>query len=75
MLLVLIAVTILLLGDYASAQIVVKPGERIQSAIDSAASKDTIEVYSGTYQESLVVNKQLILRGHRLWKRSSSCGN
>jgi parallel beta-helix repeat protein len=63
MLLVLIAVTILLLGDYATAQIAVKPGERIQSAIDSAAAKDTIEVYSGTYQESLIVNKQLILKG------------
>jgi nitrous oxidase accessory protein len=63
LILILIAATILLLGDYASAHIAVKPGERIQSAIDSANSNDIIEVYSGTYKESLVINKQLILRG------------
>lgn len=36
---------------------------KIQDAINNASSKDTILVYSGTYFENVVVNRQLILRG------------
>ncbi len=36
---------------------------KIQDAINNASSRDTILVYSGTYFENVVVNKQLILRG------------
>ena len=35
----------------------------IQAAIDNATAGDTIEVHSGTYNENVNVNKQLILRG------------
>ena len=60
---VLIAVTILLTLGYASASTIVKPGERIQAAIDAAKPGETIEIYSGTYQESLQIGKQIVLRG------------
>jgi len=59
----LIAVTLLLIAGFASATVAVKPGDRIQAAIDAAKACDRIEVYSGTYQESLVVNKPLLLKG------------
>jgi parallel beta-helix repeat protein len=36
---------------------------KIQDAINNASSRDTILVYSGTYFENVVVNKQLVLRG------------
>ena len=35
----------------------------IHAAVDAASAGDTIEVRSGTYEENVVVNKQLILRG------------
>jgi len=35
----------------------------IQSAIDNASAGDEIHVDSGTYNENVIVNKQLILRG------------
>jgi parallel beta-helix repeat protein len=35
----------------------------IQAAIDTANTRDIIEVHSGTYYENVVVNKQLTLRG------------
>jgi len=36
---------------------------RIQDAINAARSRDTIIVYSGTYYENVIVNKQIELRG------------
>ncbi len=60
---VLIAVTILLLASNACASTIVKPGERIQAAIDAAKPGETIEVYSGTYKESLQIDKPLVLKG------------
>lgn len=44
-------------------KIIVEPGESIQSAIDQAGSGDIIEVESGTYEESIEVNKRLKLAG------------
>ncbi len=43
--------------------VAVHEGDSIQAAINAATSGDTIEVYSGTYQESIDVNKPLTLRG------------
>ncbi len=36
---------------------------RIQDAIDNASDGDTVFVYSGFYQENLIVNKSIILQG------------
>ena len=54
----------ILLANCANAVVVVMPGERIQAAIDAAQSGETIEVSSGTYQESLVIDRSLILKGN-----------
>ena len=53
----------ILLANCANAAVFVKPGERIQAAIDAAPSGETIEVSSGTYQESLVMDRSLTLKG------------
>ncbi|MDQ1262768.1 MAG: nitrous oxidase accessory protein, partial [Euryarchaeota archaeon] len=53
----------ILMSNCANAVVVVKPGERIQVAIDAAQSGETIEVSSGIYQESLVIDRLLILKG------------
>jgi parallel beta-helix repeat protein len=53
----------ILLANCANAVVSVKPGERIQEAIDAAPWGETIEVSSGIYQESLVVDRSLILKG------------
>ena len=53
----------ILCAGLANAAIPVKPGEKIQNAIDAADPGDTIIVESGTYIESLMVNKSIILRG------------
>jgi len=53
----------ILLANCANATVVVKPGERIQAAIDAAHPGETIEVSSGTYLESLVIDRSLILKG------------
>lgn len=61
---VTLAVMILiLLSLCASASVAVKSGDRIQSAINSARPGETIEVYSGTYKERVVIDRQLYLRG------------
>lgn len=53
----------ILLVNGANAAVFVKPGERIQAALDAAPSGETIEVSSGTYQESLIIDRSLILKG------------
>ena len=50
-------------GIALDAKIAVEPGESIQSAIDQASPGDVIEVKSGTYSESIEVNKRLALIG------------
>jgi len=44
-------------------EIVVRPGESIQAAIDGASPGDVIEVQSGTYYENLNVDKRLTILG------------
>lgn len=63
MLVVLIAVIFLLTAGLASASVAVKQGDRIQAAIDAAQPGEIIEVHSGTYKESLIVDKPLIIKG------------
>jgi parallel beta-helix repeat protein len=40
---------------------------KIQDAIDAADPGHTIDVYSGTYYENVIVNKTLTLRGWNTW--------
>ena len=41
----------------------VTPGSSIQAAIDSASDGDLIEIQSGTYPESLTINKSVTVKG------------
>jgi len=59
----IVVIAILPFAGCTNASISVKSGERIQSAVDAAMPGDLIEVYSGTYEESITINKPLILRG------------
>lgn len=43
--------------------ILVHSGESIQDAINAASQGDIIEIYSGTYNESLLIDKRLTIRG------------
>ena len=61
--LLIVMFAFILLANCANAVVSVKPGERIQAAIDAAPLGGTIEVSSGTYQESLVIDRSLILKG------------
>ncbi len=46
-----------------AANLTVGPGESIQAAIREASPEEVIEVMSGTYNEDLVIDKRLTLRG------------
>jgi len=53
----------ILLANGANAAVFVKPGEQIQAAIDAAPPGETIVVSGGTYQESLIIDRSLVLKG------------
>lgn len=58
-----VAIIFMISGLAPAAIITVGPGESIQAAIDKADSGDIIKVKSGTYKESIDVNKRLTLIG------------
>jgi nitrous oxidase accessory protein NosD len=47
----------------AARTLVVKPGQSIQRHVDRARAGDTVLVRSGTYRESVEINKGITLRG------------
>lgn len=51
------------INQTASSSIAVHMGESVQAAINSATSGDIIEIYSGTYNENILINKRLTIRG------------
>jgi nitrous oxidase accessory protein len=59
----IVAITMLPIAGCMNASISVKSGESIQSAINAAMPGDLIEVQSGTYEESIVIDKPLTLHG------------
>jgi nitrous oxidase accessory protein len=61
-LLILFAIVIIFISAQASV-ISVHPAQSIQQAIDSARADDRIEIYNGTYQETINVTKRLCLVG------------
>ena len=61
--LAVLAVILYLFGSAGAANLTVGPGESIQAAIREALPGDVIEVASGTYNEDLVIDKELTLRG------------
>jgi nitrous oxidase accessory protein NosD len=48
---------------HASGDVVVRPGQSIQAALDAAAPGAVITVEPGTYHESLTITKSVTLRG------------
>ena len=61
--LLIVMFAFILLANCANAVVSVKPGEKIQAALDAAPLGGTIEVSSGTYPESLVIDRSIILKG------------
>ncbi|MEM9022755.1 MAG: hypothetical protein AAGB22_03375, partial [Bacteroidota bacterium] len=61
----LTAVSALLsLGPAFGQQVIqVNAGGSIQQAINSASNGDTVRVAAGTFDESLFINKQIVLQG------------
>ncbi|MGV8175114.1 MAG: right-handed parallel beta-helix repeat-containing protein, partial [Methanothrix sp.] len=53
----------MLMVSCSNAVITVENGERIQDAIDSAPSGETIEVQGGVYKESIVLDRSIVLKG------------
>ena len=53
----------ILLAGCATAVVRVNQGEQIQLAINVASPGETIEINGGVYQESLVIDKTIILKG------------
>ena len=43
---------------------------RIQDAIDNASNGDTVFVYNGTYYETLILNKSILLKGENKYSTS-----
>jgi nitrous oxidase accessory protein len=60
---VLVIAAFFLLAGGANAVVAVHEGESIQKVIDAATPGETIEVYSGTYEESIDINRPLNLKG------------
>ncbi len=59
-----------------AATVSVKPGESIQQAIAKAQAGDTIEIARGQYQENLIIDKKLTLKGiHRPTIRGGNHGD
>lgn len=57
------AVAAYLFGSAGAANVTVGSGESIQAAIREALPKDVIEVMSGTYNEDLIIDKEVTLLG------------
>ncbi len=53
----------LILHISSALSITVHQGESIQAALDAAKPGDLIEVETGTYHESVDINKPVVLRG------------
>ncbi len=65
---VLMVLALVMVGGARAATLTVDPNggaayTRIQDAINASNSGDTVEVLSGTYHETVLLNKQLILKG------------
>lgn len=58
-----VLVILLFTGPVIAATWQVSPGESIQAAIERAGPGDTVDVLRGRYEENLLIEKPLILRG------------
>jgi len=59
-----LSVTLVFLGTTQAQQVIlVNQGESIQQAIETASQGDTVRVASGTFDESLFINRSIVLQG------------